>query len=146
MSSHRILFVALCAVQLTRRSTAFAYPPLGFNLLHFTTPPPLFHVASSLRSVAHEIGTSRPLAALRDKWRKLPVSVRRRPTPGRPRKSGFKGVVAMANCFKAYFCCDNRKEWLGRFSTAEDAARAHDARARQAGRSEDRMNFPSPKE
>lgn len=39
--------------------------------------------------------------------------------------SGFKGVSKLATCFQAQIQVDGRLRYLGRFKTAEDAARAY---------------------
>jgi hypothetical protein len=55
--------------------------------------------------------------------------------------SGFRGVFAKGGRFRARIRVDGRETDLGAFSTAEEAARAHDCRARELGWPAARFNF-----
>jgi hypothetical protein len=58
-------------------------------------------------------------------------------------KSGFKGVSRVASGkFIAKVTGNGRYEYLGRFKTAEEAARAYDGAARRLHGSFARLNFP----
>ena len=59
------------------------------------------------------------------------------------RHSTYRGVSFLGwhGRFLAYVNCDGRREYLGYFDTAEEAARARDARARQLHGKFARLNF-----
>ncbi len=62
-------------------------------------------------------------------------------------KSGFKGVWSVpGGKFAAKVFANERYRYLGRFKTAEDAARAYDAEARKMHGTMGRYNFPLPGE
>jgi hypothetical protein len=62
-------------------------------------------------------------------------------------KTGFKGVWAVpGGKFAAKIHANDTYKYLGRFLTAEEAARAYDAEARKLHKSYGRYNFPLPGE
>jgi hypothetical protein len=57
--------------------------------------------------------------------------------------AGFKGVIPTeSGRFASRIELNNKKIWLGTFSTAEQAARAYDAKARELFGDFARLNFP----
>lgn len=56
--------------------------------------------------------------------------------------SGYRGVFADQNQWQAQIQVNGKRRHLGRFSTAEDAARAFDLVAREVGYLESALNFP----
>lgn len=60
---------------------------------------------------------------------------------GRRSKSGFKGVVQTPYGWKAVVCCNYKHHRMGPFTTAEQAARAYDAKAKELFGDFARPNF-----
>ncbi|MBO9380060.1 hypothetical protein GG804_25150 [Sphingomonas histidinilytica] len=61
-------------------------------------------------------------------------------------RTGFKGVLPRRGAFRAYGTVQGKHHHIGMFSTAEDAARAYDAFARQCFGEFACLNFPDPGE
>lgn len=58
-------------------------------------------------------------------------------------RTGFRGVsVLPTGAFRAEISIDHKKVVLGQFDTAEEAARAYDAAAKEASGEFARLNFP----
>jgi len=57
-------------------------------------------------------------------------------------KSGFRGVSGKNGRFQASIMVDYKKQYLGMFETAEEAARAYDAKAIELHKSFAYLNFP----
>ena len=55
--------------------------------------------------------------------------------------SGFRGVVASGGRYKAHTFSGGERSIVGHFDTAEEAARAYDAKARELGKPEATLNF-----
>lgn len=56
--------------------------------------------------------------------------------------SGYKGVAQTGGKYEARIWNEGKREFLGRFATVEEAARAYDARARELFGELARHNFP----
>jgi hypothetical protein len=64
-----------------------------------------------------------------------------KPPPPPIAASGFRGVSARGDRFRAKIAVDGRAIHLGAFASAEEAARAYDCRARELGWPAARLNF-----
>jgi AP2 domain len=92
--------------------------------------------------------------ALRKRLRLERQSIRENNPPKRPRPvkenpilrvdntTGFRGVYRVRNKFRAQIGFDGRKQKLGYFNTAEEAARAYDDAARENLGPSAQVNFP----
>jgi hypothetical protein len=58
------------------------------------------------------------------------------------KSSGYRGVSKCHRRFKAIICSHGNTVYLGRFATAEEAARAYDAKARELHGDFATLNFP----
>ena len=56
--------------------------------------------------------------------------------------SGYRGVYPSGARFRARIQIDGKLVRMGLFDTAEEAARAYDAKAREMGKPEAHLNFP----
>jgi len=59
-------------------------------------------------------------------------------------KSGYKGVgwYYRTNKWRAFIMHKGKRYWLGYFDDPKEAAKAYDAKARELGRPEHKLNFP----